>query len=439
MSSSEDLNKKKRAVAECINEFNLDPNPAITEKVMACEGFPARSSKKLACLIMAYKREATTTQLKRISDQPAAIVRDLRRDGFIFQGDGNNRFYYKNEEGETCRRIIGFGTPSVVVRGRVKSIIDKSVAACLSAIEVYNKPEFRYREETFSILMVNAWELLLKAKILFDNDNQIRSIQVTESDGTVKRNRSGNALTISVEKAMNKLTAANELDPRCRENVQLLVEVRDNAIHYFNKKLDFSRKVQEIGIASLQNYITAMNEWFEIDLSEYDFYMMPMAFLYPPEITGLSVDSSEEEMRNMLTHFYEVEREYATDETTPYSITLRIETRFVKVKTEDPAMRMRYTNDPDALAVRVTEESVIEGKYPLTFHDLVDKLRRRYVDFKQNKRFYDLKRELEDPEKYGVRYCRVRYLNVDGKSGPRRTYYSTEIIKEFDNHYTKRK
>ena len=46
-----------------------------------------------------------------------------------------------------------------------KPFVEKSVGAALSAIEIYNKPDFKYREETFAILMINSWELLLKAKI----------------------------------------------------------------------------------------------------------------------------------------------------------------------------------------------------------------------------------------------------------------------------------
>src|SRR5208283_3351467 len=41
-------------------------------------------------------------------------------------------------------------------------LVEKAIDAAISAIEVYNKPRFRYREETFAILMLNAWELLLK-------------------------------------------------------------------------------------------------------------------------------------------------------------------------------------------------------------------------------------------------------------------------------------
>ena len=63
---------------------------------------------------------------------------------------------------------------------RTSILLEKSIAACISGIEIYNKPDFKYREETFTILMINAWELLLKAKILKDNKNNIQSIYIKE-------------------------------------------------------------------------------------------------------------------------------------------------------------------------------------------------------------------------------------------------------------------
>jgi len=45
-------------------------------------------------------------------------------------------------------------------------LTENSIAASLSAIEVYNKTNFPYRNEVFCILFVNAWELLFKARIL---------------------------------------------------------------------------------------------------------------------------------------------------------------------------------------------------------------------------------------------------------------------------------
>jgi hypothetical protein len=53
-----------------------------------------------------------------------------------------------------------------------KELLAKSLQAALAAIEIYNKPDFRYREESFAVLICNSWELLLKAKVLADgNDN----------------------------------------------------------------------------------------------------------------------------------------------------------------------------------------------------------------------------------------------------------------------------
>jgi|RhiMethySRZTD1v2_1073278.scaffolds.fasta_scaffold73542_4 hypothetical protein len=41
--------------------------------------------------------------------------------------------------------------------------------------------------------------------------------------------------------------------------------------------------------------------------------------------------------------------------------------------------------------------------------------------------------------KYGEKFCRVNYLDVIGKKGSRKKFYSPEILKEFDKHYMKRK
>lgn len=57
-------------------------------------------------------------------------------------------------------------------------LLEKSIHAVISAIEIYNKPDFKYREESFCILTANAWEILLKAKLLAERGNDIRAIYV---------------------------------------------------------------------------------------------------------------------------------------------------------------------------------------------------------------------------------------------------------------------
>ena len=66
------------------------------------------------------------------------------------------------------------------MKSKVESIIEKSIACAVSAIEIYNKPDFKYREETFTILIINAWELILKAKKIKENKGNIKVLYIKE-------------------------------------------------------------------------------------------------------------------------------------------------------------------------------------------------------------------------------------------------------------------
>ena len=43
------------------------------------------------------------------------------------------------------------------MKSRAKQVLSKSVDAIVAAIEVYNKPTFAYREESFAILAITYW------------------------------------------------------------------------------------------------------------------------------------------------------------------------------------------------------------------------------------------------------------------------------------------
>jgi hypothetical protein len=65
-------------------------------------------------------------------------------------------------------------------KSRHMELLETSVSVMISAIETYNKPDHKYREETFSILALNSWELLMKAKILKESSNNIKSLYIYE-------------------------------------------------------------------------------------------------------------------------------------------------------------------------------------------------------------------------------------------------------------------
>jgi hypothetical protein len=341
----------------------------------------------------------------------------------------------------TCAQTSG----GHMKKGRCYAMLKKSVAACLSAIEIYNKPSFPYRDETFAILMINGWELLLKARILHLNNNKFRSICAmeyrTKKDGSKsrvkspKRNRSGNAMTIGLTRSIGILLAdtTDPLPDEVAENITLLEEIRDNAIHYHNYHLGVSARIQEIGTASLRNYVVLAQKWFQYDLSDYNFYLMPMSFHSEADvIQSFSVNPPNKQLGNLVALLNTRQKQFPSDEERDFNIALRVETRFIKAASPD-AIKVQFTKDAGAPCVTVSEEEALK-RYPLDYTDLTKQLRGRYSDFKMNTAYYKHKEKLETDE----RLCRVRLLDPGKPKGPRKKFYSSEIIKEFDKVYTRK-
>jgi hypothetical protein len=176
--------------------------------------------------------------------------------------------------------------------------------------------------------------------------------------------------------------------------------------------------------------MTLVQQWFDYDLSQYNFFLMPMSFHHQSDIVeSFSVSPPNKQMRNMLSYLSLVEDRFPSNEDKEFNITLRIDTRFVKATT-DAAMKVQYSNDPNAPKVTITEEEALR-KYPLDYRGLMEKLRKRYTDLVQNGRFNKIKSELEKNEKL----CRVRLLNPNDPGGSKKKFYSISILKEFDKHY----
>lgn len=326
-------------------------------------------------------------------------------------------------------------------RQRHKSLLDKSLAAAVSAIEIYNKPDFKYREETFALLMANAWELLLKAKILKDNKNVLKSIYVpakttTKDNRKIKRffpktNRSGNPMTINIFAALDKAPA----DKILKGNIESLVEIRDNAAHFANSERLFQKKVLEVGTATLRSYVATHKEWFDEDLSRYNFYLMPLSFFHPFEFESQSISKTDKQQKNLLAFIKKKEKAYPSDEKRTHNISLALEMRFVKSGTST-AMAVRYTDDPRAVPVRIEEEQVFKTKHPLSYEDLIHRCKERYKNFTTNSDFWVRKKQLENVPDF--QYARPRYLDFERKKGGMKMYYSPEIFKMLDEYYTLR-
>ena len=192
---------------------------------------------------------------------------------------------------------------------------------------------------------------------------------------------------------------------------------------------DVSKVVQEVGTACLRNYLKLVVEWFGIDLSQYNFFLMPLAFV--GNASGgevFTVNSAERKVLDFLRQ--RIAADQATD-SDDFCVAMQVDLKFVRSKESD-AIQVVVTNDPNATPVILSEESIRE-KYPWDYDILTTRLRKRYVDFKANQRYHDLRKPLETDE----RYCKERFLDPAKNSGTGKRFYNPNIVKELDRHYVR--
>lgn len=328
------------------------------------------------------------------------------------------------------------------MKSRSRALADKSIDAMLAAVEIYNKPNFAYREESFAIFSINAWELLFKARILQLSKNRMSSILKYErrqrTDGTKSdklyrvKNRSGTHLSVGLFNAIDLLQSeyGDKIDAAIRNNLELLCEVRDNAVHFMNKGFDISKIVQELGTACLRNYLLSIRRWFGIDMSSYNFFLMPLAFVREElEVDAVSLNADERKLIDFLRLKSSSDSEVVEG---GFNVALRLDIKFAKSKS-DAAQKVIVTNDPNATPVTLSEEDIRE-KYPWDYQILTTRLKKRYSDFSQNQRYHDIRKPLEQDE----RYCKKRFLDPAKKMGIGECFYNPNIVSEFDQHYQKR-
>jgi hypothetical protein len=327
------------------------------------------------------------------------------------------------------------------MKARSLQLLDKAKAALISAIEIYNKPDFEYREETFSILALNAWELLLKAKVLADNDNDPRSIYIYERRTTksgqkscrqyIRRNRAGNPHTLGLGKLISVLDndESTRLPPGIKGNLDALVEIRDNAVHYVNASPQLAKQVLEVGNASLRNFIELAGRWFALDLSEYSLYLMPMGFIVLPGSARAITPSSDE--RKVIEYLMQLIGETAPSQSSGYHVALEVNVSLTRSSAAS-VPSVSVTDDPGAPEVRITEEN-IRQTYPWDYRELTQRLRARYTDFKANQKYHDIRMPLKSDE----RYVKVRHLDPGNPKSSKKAFYNPNIFKEFDKHYSR--
>jgi len=259
-----------------------------------------------------------------------------------------------------------------------RSLLENSLQAALSSIEIYNKPDFKYREQVFVILIVNAWELLLKAKILKDNDDDLSSLYVYQK-GQPKTNRSGNPLTIEIFGAVKRLNLA----PPIHENLNALIEIRDTVVHFFTSE-SLSYLVYTLGVAALRNYQRLVKDWFDQSLLNYNFYILPLGFAYNFQTLSLiDLDKEPEAISKLLQTVSTMQAADESSETSGYHFVCEVATQVISAKKLTGGADFTTAVDPNATGTIVFRDRNLIDKYPIDYKTLMERVKQAKPNIKQ--------------------------------------------------------
>lgn len=141
----------------------------------------------------------------------------------------------------------------------VDKLLEKSRESFLMAIEVYNKPTIRYRIEGFAMFICNAWELLLKARML----STLGDKSIYYKDNPER--------TLSLENCIEKVFT-NKKAP-LRLNLEKIIELRNTSTHFITE--EYEMVYIPLFQACIFNYTEKIQDFFGINMIEY----VPQNFL----------------------------------------------------------------------------------------------------------------------------------------------------------------
>ena len=313
----------------------------------------------------------------------------------------------------------------------------------LAALEIFNKPAFEYRVESFAILAVNAWELLLKARLVSLSGNSLKVLYVreprTNKSGDrskklyIKRNRANVPMTIGLFRCFDLLRNdyAETLPNSVRANLDGLVQVRDSSVHLMKNDDDLTRAIHSFGAACVHNYASMFRQWFGDSVDGYNFSLMPIGFSSPPITSAVQLSKAEVDVLKYLQSRPRAAGAGPNGESLATALEMDVILRPRDGSKGGAAVRL--TSDPSAPAVHLSDSEVLK-RYPHTYDALTKKLAKRYSDFKQNDRYHAIRRSFEaDPQ-----YCLERKLDPSNPKSGKKRFYSGSIIDAFDKHYARK-
>ncbi|MCM1512065.1 MAG: DUF3644 domain-containing protein [Oxalobacter formigenes] len=294
------------------------------------------------------------------------------------------------------------------------NLVKNSVAAYFSAIEIHNKPNISYRYETTTLLIINAWELILKAYV----KKFIKKKSIYTKDG----------LTISFNKSIDYVEEdINSKEPKSfkaiRENLLLIENYRNNVVHYYNEQLE--PYIFMLTAKAVINYVDFIKKYFLKNILEKDgLFILPLGFKLPfnPEdfltrkaAKYVSSPESKKFIESMIKIITNLDRN-GIDDTIVVGFDIYLKNvkqlnnrdLLVAITSQDKAdvnfskiSRVQITNDPSAQKVNLSDEGFME-QYPLKYIQVCERCKEAIKNFKQGRKFHKIIASIKKQLKIGI-------------------------------------
>ena len=165
-------------------------------------------------------------------------------------------------------------------RGSYRRLLANSKSAMVGAVEIYNKPRFDYRDEVFVILLINAWELLLKSIVSRGNKSIYEKKRRNQPYRTL-------SCTAALDRAVSSSAWPSSIPYRAvEENLDLLIVYRDNALHFYNAA-GFVTVIYSLAQTAITNYRDVLKAVFRQNLAdEMNWQLMPLGVAPPIDPVG---------------------------------------------------------------------------------------------------------------------------------------------------------
>ena len=307
-----------------------------------------------------------------------------------------------------------------------KLLLDSSRAALFAGIEIHNKPHIAFRYPTATILIINAWELALKAYVY----KYIGKKQIYDSDGIHTKGFS--KILILTRDHING-QEKNKKFQAVYDNLNLLNEYRNSNVHFIEGKLD--PVIFMLMSKAVLNYDVFVKKHFNKDITKDDnLIILPVGMKLPFDpIDYLKQDygSAHNEYVNRVVQSVRELSNEGIQESIVVGFDV-VTDRVREAKNADiiaalennpdavPLRRtIRVTDDPNAPAFRVEPDLP-----PLRYADLQARAKERKPDIKFNRTF---NRAME-VVKANPELCQPNYLDPHKKAGQKKDFYALTAV-----------